>query len=147
MPVSAAPPRAGGRPRPTSARARRSASADCPSAGAGDAQAGARDRDDELTKARAALNWEKHFELSFDPDTARAYHDEDLDVDTDFCAMCGHDWCSVRISGPNSTGTTSIIATNERSICTSPIQKGLSGISSAAPSAPAAHDSHITRMP
>jgi len=59
---------------------------------------GSRDRDDELTKARAALNWEKHFELSFDPDVARAYHDEDLDVDTDFCAMCGHDWCSVRIS-------------------------------------------------
>jgi phosphomethylpyrimidine synthase len=59
---------------------------------------GTRDRDDELTKARAALNWEKHFELAFDPDTARAYHDEDLDVDTDFCAMCGHDWCSVRIS-------------------------------------------------
>lgn len=59
---------------------------------------GSRDQDDELTKARAALNWEKHFELSFDPDTARAYHDEDLDVDTDFCAMCGHDWCSVRIS-------------------------------------------------
>ena len=42
---------------------------------------GARDRDDELTRARAALNWERHFELSFDPDTARAYHDEDLDVD------------------------------------------------------------------
>ena len=59
---------------------------------------GSRDRDDELTKARAALNWQKHFDLSFDPDTARAYHDEDLDVDTDFCAMCGHDWCSVRIS-------------------------------------------------
>ena len=58
----------------------------------------ARDRDDELTRARAALNWQKHFELSFDPDTARAFHDEDLDVDTDFCAMCGHDWCSVRIS-------------------------------------------------
>jgi phosphomethylpyrimidine synthase len=59
---------------------------------------GTRDRDDDLTRARAALNWQKHFELSFDPDTARAYHDEDLDVDTDFCAMCGHDWCSVRIS-------------------------------------------------
>ncbi|QDU72062.1 phosphomethylpyrimidine synthase ThiC [Mucisphaera calidilacus] len=59
---------------------------------------GTRNPDDELTKARAALNWEKHFQLSFDPDTARAYHDEDLDVDTDFCAMCGHDWCSVRIS-------------------------------------------------
>jgi phosphomethylpyrimidine synthase len=59
---------------------------------------GTRDWDDELTKARAALNWNKHFELAFDEDTARAYHDEDLDVDTDFCAMCGHDWCSVRIS-------------------------------------------------
>jgi phosphomethylpyrimidine synthase len=59
---------------------------------------GTRDWDDELTKARAALNWERHFELAFDSDTARALHDEDLDVDTDFCAMCGHDWCAVRIS-------------------------------------------------
>jgi len=59
---------------------------------------GTRDWDDDLTKARAALNWEKHFELAFDSDFARALHDEDLDVDTDFCAMCGHDWCSVRIS-------------------------------------------------
>jgi phosphomethylpyrimidine synthase len=59
---------------------------------------GSRDWDDELTKARAALNWQKHFDLAFDTDTARALHDEDLDVDTDFCAMCGHDWCSVRIS-------------------------------------------------
>ena len=59
---------------------------------------GSRDWDDDLTKARAALNWEKHFELAFDGDYARAMHDEDLDVDTDFCAMCGHDWCSVRIS-------------------------------------------------
>ncbi len=59
---------------------------------------GTRDNDDELTKARAALNWQKHFDLSFDPDYARAMHDEDMDVDTDFCAMCGHDWCSVRIS-------------------------------------------------
>ncbi len=59
---------------------------------------GARHWDDDLTKARAALNWQRHFELAFDGETARALHDEDLDVDTDFCAMCGHDWCSVRIS-------------------------------------------------
>ena len=59
---------------------------------------GTRDWDDDLTRARAALNRERHFELAYDTDTARAYHDEDLDVDTDFCAMCGHDWCSVRIS-------------------------------------------------
>ena len=59
---------------------------------------GTRDWDDDLTQARAALNWEKHFALAFDGEYARALHDEDLDVDTDFCAMCGHDWCSVRIS-------------------------------------------------
>ncbi len=59
---------------------------------------GSRNWDDDLTKARAALNWERHFDLAFDSDIARAFHDEDLDVDTDFCAMCGHDWCSVRIS-------------------------------------------------
>ena len=40
----------------------------------------------------------KQFELAFDGETARALHDEDLEVDTDFCAMCGHDWCSMRIS-------------------------------------------------
>ncbi|MBM3320808.1 MAG: phosphomethylpyrimidine synthase ThiC [Candidatus Eisenbacteria bacterium] len=59
---------------------------------------GTRDRDDEISKARAALNWERHIALAFDPDTARAFHDEDLSIDTDFCAMCGHDWCAVRIS-------------------------------------------------
>jgi phosphomethylpyrimidine synthase len=60
--------------------------------------AGARDWDDDLSRARAALNWPKQFELAFDGETARALHDEDLEVDTDFCAMCGHDWCSMRIS-------------------------------------------------
>jgi phosphomethylpyrimidine synthase len=60
--------------------------------------AGARQWDDELSRARAALNWPKQFELAFDGETARALHDEDLEVDTDFCAMCGHDWCSMRIS-------------------------------------------------
>ncbi len=59
---------------------------------------GARQWDDDLSRARAALNWPRQFELAFDGDTARALHDEDLTVDTDFCAMCGHDWCSMRIS-------------------------------------------------
>jgi phosphomethylpyrimidine synthase len=59
---------------------------------------GARQWDDDMSRARAALNWPKQFELAFDGETARALHDEDLDVDTDFCAMCGHDWCSMRIS-------------------------------------------------
>ncbi|HYR96398.1 MAG TPA: phosphomethylpyrimidine synthase ThiC [Candidatus Binatus sp.] len=60
--------------------------------------AGARAWDDDLSRARAALNWPRQFELAFDGETARALHDEDLEVDTDFCAMCGHDWCSMRIS-------------------------------------------------
>jgi phosphomethylpyrimidine synthase len=60
--------------------------------------AGARQWDDDLSRARAALHWPKQFELAFDGETARALHDEDLEVDTDFCAMCGHDWCSMRIS-------------------------------------------------
>ncbi len=59
---------------------------------------GVRQWDDDMSRARAALNWPKQFELAFDGETARALHDEDLDVDTDFCAMCGHDWCSMRIS-------------------------------------------------
>jgi len=60
--------------------------------------AGARAWDDDVSRARAALNWPRQFELAFDGETARALHDEDLEVDTDFCAMCGHDWCSMRIS-------------------------------------------------
>jgi phosphomethylpyrimidine synthase len=60
--------------------------------------AGARQWDDDVSRARAALNWQRQFELAFDGETARALHDEDMDVDTDFCAMCGHDWCSLRIS-------------------------------------------------
>ncbi len=59
---------------------------------------GARQWDDDMSKARAALNWPKQFEIAFDGETARALHDEDLEVDTNFCAMCGHDWCSMRIS-------------------------------------------------
>jgi len=58
----------------------------------------AREWDDDMSRARAALNWPRQFELAFDGETARALHDEDLEVDTDFCAMCGHDWCSMRIS-------------------------------------------------
>ncbi len=59
---------------------------------------GSRDWDDAITQARAALDWERHFELAFDTDVARAFHDEDLEERTDYCGMCGHDWCAVRLS-------------------------------------------------
>ncbi len=58
---------------------------------------GARDRDDALSRARFAFDWEEQFNLSLDPETARAYHDETLADDffkeAEFCAMCGPKFC------------------------------------------------------
>ncbi|MGD8495197.1 MAG: phosphomethylpyrimidine synthase ThiC [Gemmatimonadales bacterium] len=58
---------------------------------------GARDRDDALSRARFAFDWEEQFALSLDPETARAYHDEtlpdDFFKDAEFCAMCGPKFC------------------------------------------------------
>ncbi len=63
---------------------------------------GARDRDDELSKARFEFDWNRQFELSLDPETARAYHDETLPQDTfksaKFCSMCGPKYCSMKIT-------------------------------------------------
>src|SRR5882757_7156234 len=63
---------------------------------------GARDRDDALSRARYAFDWNKQFELSLDPDTARAMHDETLPEegfkDAAFCSMCGPKFCSMNHS-------------------------------------------------
>ncbi len=63
---------------------------------------GARDRDDALSKARFAFDWNEQFRLALDPETARAYHDETLPQDTfksaHFCSMCGPKYCSMRIT-------------------------------------------------
>ncbi len=63
---------------------------------------GARDRDDELSRARFAFDWNRQFELSLDPETARAYHDETLPEegfkDAAFCSMCGPKFCSMNHS-------------------------------------------------
>jgi len=63
---------------------------------------GAQARDDALSKARFEFRWEDQFELSLDPDTARAYHDETLPAEpaktAHFCSMCGPKFCSMRIS-------------------------------------------------
>ena len=40
--------------------------------------AGARDRDDALSRARYAFDWNEQFRLSLDPERAREYHDETL---------------------------------------------------------------------
>jgi phosphomethylpyrimidine synthase len=64
---------------------------------------GARDRDDELSRARFAFDWNRQFALSLDPETARQYHDEDLPAEyfksAEFCSMCGPRFCSMKISG------------------------------------------------
>src|SRR5438552_3635910 len=63
---------------------------------------GARDRDDALSYARFLFDWNKQFELSLDPPTAKAMHDENLPDDfykeAKFCSMCGPKFCSMNIT-------------------------------------------------
>lgn len=63
---------------------------------------GARDRDDALSKARFEFDWNKQFELSLDPETARRMHDETLPQEVfksaKFCSMCGPKFCSMRVT-------------------------------------------------
>jgi phosphomethylpyrimidine synthase len=48
----------------------------------------ARSRDDEMARARAALDWERQFALALDPERARARH-EPGGEDGATCSMCG----------------------------------------------------------
>ena len=64
---------------------------------------GARDRDDAMSDARAAFDWDRQFELCLDPARAkarwlrtRAFVDEAHD--DDHCSMCGKQFCAVRTS-------------------------------------------------
>jgi phosphomethylpyrimidine synthase len=63
---------------------------------------GARDRDDALSHARFSFDWNRQFDLSLDPETARAYHDETLPEEgfkeAAFCSMCGPKFCSMNHS-------------------------------------------------
>jgi phosphomethylpyrimidine synthase len=58
--------------------------------------------DDAMSKARFEFRWEDQFNLSLDPVTARAYHDETLPSDgakiAHFCSMCGPKFCSMEIT-------------------------------------------------
>ncbi len=59
-------------------------------------------RDDAISQARFDFRWEDQFNLSLDPDTARAYHDETLPKEAHkvahFCSMCGPKFCSMKIT-------------------------------------------------
>jgi phosphomethylpyrimidine synthase len=58
--------------------------------------------DDALSKARFDFRWRDQFNLSLDPETAAAYHDETLPAEpakkAHFCSMCGPKFCSMRIT-------------------------------------------------
>jgi len=59
-------------------------------------------RDDALSRARFEFRWRDQFNLSLDPDTAEAYHDQTLPAEgaktAHFCSMCGPKFCSMQIS-------------------------------------------------
>lgn len=63
---------------------------------------GAQLRDNALSKARFEFRWEDQFNLGFDPDTAKDFHDETLPRDSmktaHFCSMCGPHFCSMKIT-------------------------------------------------
>jgi phosphomethylpyrimidine synthase len=71
---------------------------------------GARDRDDELSRARYHFDWNRQFELSLDPETARSMHDETLPEEgfkeAAFCSMCGPKFCSMNHSAKIESFTT-----------------------------------------
>ena len=59
-------------------------------------------RDNALSKARFEFRWQDQFNLSLDPDTAQALHDETLPKEghklAHFCSMCGPHFCSMKIT-------------------------------------------------
>ena len=63
---------------------------------------GAQIRDNALSKARFEFRWHDQFNLSLDPETALAFHDETLPQESGkvahFCSMCGPKFCSMKIS-------------------------------------------------
>ena len=63
---------------------------------------GAQQWDDALSQARFDFRWNDQFNLSLDPQTARAMHDESLPAAgakvAHFCSMCGPKFCSMRIT-------------------------------------------------
>lgn len=62
---------------------------------------GARDIDDAMARARMDFDWNRQFELALDGDTARQKHAQCQlpgESESDFCSMCGQDFCAIRTS-------------------------------------------------
>ncbi|HEX6226395.1 MAG TPA: phosphomethylpyrimidine synthase ThiC, partial [Chryseolinea sp.] len=75
-------------------------------------------RDLLLSRARYEFRWHDQFNLSLDPETARALHDQTLPAENakhaHFCSMCGPKFCSMKISEEinemTRTGATSLVS-------------------------------------
>ncbi len=62
----------------------------------------ARSKDNAMSDARYAFDWNKQFELALDPERAKEYHDETLPAegfkDAEFCSMCGPKFCAYKVT-------------------------------------------------
>ena len=63
----------------------------------------AQHRDNAISKARFEFRWDDQFNLGFDPEQARAYHDEAMPPEAAgterYCSMCGPNFCAMKITG------------------------------------------------
>lgn len=59
---------------------------------------GALARDLAMSRARYDFRWMDQFNLSLDPERARAMHYEMVGEDSDYCGMCGPHFCAMRIT-------------------------------------------------
>ncbi len=63
---------------------------------------GAQIRDNAMSKARFEFRWYDQFNIGFDPDKARSFHDDTLPRESakvsHFCSMCGPKFCSMKIT-------------------------------------------------
>lgn len=64
--------------------------------------AGAQIRDNAMSKARFEFRWYDQFNIGFDPEKARSFHDLTLPKESmktaHFCSMCGPNFCAMRIT-------------------------------------------------
>ena len=55
-----------------------------------------------MSRARFEFRWQDQFNLSLDPETAAAFHDQTLPKEAHktahFCSMCGPKFCSMKIT-------------------------------------------------